>query len=254
MKKNLMIGAIALVAGSLLAAESDTKDAVNNAAKKLAEQSNYSWKTTSDTAGGGGGGGGGGGAFRPGPTEGKTEKDGYTMLKMTRGDNTIQAVLKGGKGAIKTAEEWQSLSEAAEAQGGGGGGRGRGGFMARMLQNYKTPAAEAQDLISKVKDLKEADGVYSGALTEEGAKSLLRFGGGRGGAGGGGGGPEISGAKGSVKLWVNDGLLTKYQVKVQGTMSFNGNDRDIDRTTTVEIKDIGSSKVEIPSEAAKKAS
>ena len=230
------------MAGSLLAAESDSKDAVTKAAKQLADQSNYSWKTTTEMGGGGGG-------FRPGPTEGKTEKGGYTLLTMTRGENTVRAVLKGEKGAIRTGEGWESLSEAAEDQGGGGGGRG-GRFMARMLQNYKTPAVEAQDLVSKTKDLKEADGVYSGDLTEEGAKSMLRFGGGRGRAGGGG--AEVSNAKGSVKFWVKDGVLSKYQLKVQGTVTFNGNDRDIDRTTTTEISDVGTTKVEVPSEATKK--
>jgi len=131
------------------------------------------------------------------------------------------------------------------------GGRGGGGrFLARMLENYKTPDAEAEDLLGKVKSLSLTDDVYSGSLTEEGAKSLLRFGGGRAG----GNGPEISGAKGTVKFWVKDGMLSKYQVKVQGTVSFNGNDRDVDRTTTVEVKDVGATKVEVPAEAAKKLS
>ena len=35
-------------------------------------------------------------------------------------------------------------------------------------------------------------------------------------------------------------------------MSFNGNDVDIDRTTTVAIKDIGTTKVEVPDDAKKK--
>ena len=43
-----------------------------------------------------------------------------------------------------------------------------------------------------------------------------------------------------------------YEVKVKGKVSFNGNDRDVDRTTTVEIKDIGSTKIEVPEEAKKK--
>src|SRR5206468_4731839 len=55
-------------------------------------------------------------------------------------------------------------------------------------------------------------------------------------------------------IWVKDGVLAKYEFKVQGTMSFNGNDVDIDRTTTVEIKDVGSTKVELPDEAKKKVS
>ena len=41
---------------------------------------------------------------------------------------------------------------------------------------------------------------------------------------------------------------------MQGTISFNGNDVDIDRTTTVEIKDVGSTKVDVPEEANKKLS
>ena len=44
----------------------------------------------------------------------------------------------------------------------------------------------------------------------------------------------------------------KDDVKVQGKVSFNGNDRDVDRTTTVEIKDIGSTKVQVPDDAKKK--
>ena len=71
---------------------------------------------------------------------------------------------------------------------------------------------------------------------------------------GGGNGPEISGAKGSVKFWVKDGMLSKYEIKVQGKVSFNGNDRDVDRTTTVEIKDSGSTKIQLPEDAKKKLS
>jgi hypothetical protein len=37
-------------------------------------------------------------------------------------------------------------------------------------------------------------------------------------------------------------------------MSFNGNDREIDRTTTVEIKDVGTTKLTVPEEAKKKLS
>src|SRR6266478_6480631 len=111
---------------------------------KLAAKNNYSWKTTVEAAGGGGGGG----RFRPGPTEGKTEKDGFTFVSMTRGDNTIEAVLKGTKGAIKTADGWQSLEEASADNGGGQPGPGR--FMGRMLRSYKVPAAEVENLLSKV--------------------------------------------------------------------------------------------------------
>lgn len=237
MKRHLLFGTIALAAGSLLAADSSLKDDVKAAAKKLAEKANYSWKSTVDF------GGGGGGRFG-GPTEGKTEKEGYTVLSQTFGENTTQSVLKGTKGAIQTQDGWQSLAEAAEAQ-------GRGSFRARALQNFKAPAADAEDLVAKVKELKKDGDVYSGDLTEAGVKQLATLGfRGRGG----GDAPQPSNAKGSVKFWVKDGVLSKYESKMQYTINFGGEDRDINRSTTVEIKDVGTTKVTVPDEAKKKAS
>ncbi|NWF86163.1 MAG: hypothetical protein HXY18_20320 [Bryobacteraceae bacterium] len=240
MRTQILIGTAALMATSLLAAS--PKDEVKSAAKKLAESSGYAWKQTTDF--------GGGGQFRPGPTEGKITKDGVACVMMTRGDTTTEAFIKAGKVAVKTEEGWQTLEEAAPAGGGGGGGGGRGRFGLRMLSSFKAPAAQAEELADKTTDLKLADGAYTGELTEEGAKSLLTF----GGRGGGGGQANVSGAKGSVKFWIKDGVLSKYEYRVQGTMSFGGNDRDVDRTTTVEIKDVGTTKVEVPEEAKKKLS
>jgi hypothetical protein len=243
MKRNILLGAVLMCATSLIAA--DAASDVKAAAKKLSEKGNYSWKSNSESAGGGGGGGGNRGG---GPTEGKTDA-GTIQLSMTRGENTTEAVVKGEKGAIKTQEGWQSLSEAAEAGQGGGGGRG-GAFLARSLQNYKAPAAEAEELASKATGLKKDGDAYAGELPAEAVKGLLSRGRGRAG----GDAPEVSGAKGNVKFWVKDGALSKYQYNVKGTMSFNGNDREIDRTTTVEIKDVGTTKLTVPEEAKKKLS
>jgi hypothetical protein len=233
MKRNMLIGTLVLAAGTLLAA--DPKDEVTAAAKNLADKDNYSWKQTTENAGGGGFGGG--------VSEGKAQKGGFTWVSMPgRDNNTIEVVRKGEKGALKTEDGWQSMAELAADQSGG-----RGRFMAMRFRNFKAPAAQVQDLVAKAKELKQEGGAFAGDLTEEGAKAQLMFGG-----RGGGNGPEISGAKASVKVWVKDGLLAKYELKVKGTVSFNGNDRDVDRTTTVEIKDIGSTKVEVPAEATKK--
>ncbi|MDB6023208.1 MAG: hypothetical protein JWQ04_3065 [Pedosphaera sp.] len=234
MKTIFPFAAILLVAGSIMAADSNTE--VADAAKKLGQADNYSWKTTVESTGG---------RFRPGPTEGMTEKDGFTVLTITRGDNTTRAVLKGTQGALKTDGDWESLAEAAKDDGSGNFNAGR--FMAMTLQNYKTPAVEAAQLAGKTKELKLAEGVYSGDLTEDGVKAMLTF-------GRGGNGPEVSDGKGSVKIWLKDGLVSKYEFKVQGHVEFNGNGRDINRTTTVEIKDVGKTKVEVPEEAKKKVS
>jgi hypothetical protein len=42
------------------------------------------------------------------------------------------------------------------------------------------------------------------------------------------------------------------QTTVTGKMTINNEDRDINRTTTVEFKDIGSTKVDPPAEAKEK--
>jgi hypothetical protein len=228
MKTSIVFGIIALTAASLVAAESSPKDDVSNAAKALGEKASYSWKTTVAVPAES--------RFHPGPTEGKTEKDGATRVKMTFGDNTTEFVMQGGKSAVHTEDGgWQSLSELDD--------QGPGRFLGGMIRNFRAPAAQASELAAQSKELKKDGDVYSADLTDEGAKALLQF---------RGGNATVSDAKGSVKFWVKDGILTKYEFKVAGKVSFNGNDRDVDRTTAVEIKDVGATKVEVPDEAKKK--
>jgi len=235
MKRNMLFTGMALLAGSLIAADSNPRDDVTSAAKKLGEKPNYSWKTTvvvPESA-----------QFKPGPSEGQTEKAGLTHVTMSFGDNTTQAVLKGDKAAVTNREgEWQSLADLDNAE-------GPGRFLGFFVRNIKTPAVQAADLAAAAKDLKQEGDAYSGDLTEEGAKTLLTF-----RPRGGGDGPTVSNAKGSVKFWLKDGELSKYEFKVTGKVSFNGNDRDVDRATTVEIKDVGTTKVNVPEEAKKKLS
>jgi hypothetical protein len=229
MKRNILLSVLTLLAGSLVAAE--PQEEVISAAKKLADAS-YSWKQTEAVPEGS--------RFRRGPTEGKTEKGGYTSVKMSFRDQTTEAILKGDKGAVNTDGAWQSLSAMDSEE-------GPGRFMGAMLRNYELPAAQAAALVADTKELKKEGDVYSGSLNEERVKTLLSF---RGRRGGGGDGPEISGAKGTAKYWVKDGVLSKYEYHVTGNVSFGGNDREVDRTTTVEIMDVGTAKVEVP-EAAK---
>ncbi len=230
MKRNILLGIVMLATGSLLAAEAGAKEDVVAAAKKLGDKGNYSWKTTMEA-----------GNFN-GSTDGKTDKDGLVSLSMTFGDNTTEAYVQGGKGAVKRPDQdWQSLTELANST-----EPGPGRFLVRRLQAFKAPATEAADIADKAKELKKEGDVYSGDLTEAGAKDLLAFGGRRGANA-----PEPKNAKGSVKFWTKDGVLSKYELKLQGTINFNGEDRDMDRTTTVDIKDVGSTKIDVP-EAAKK--
>jgi hypothetical protein len=235
MKFLLVCSTTLLAAASLVAAD---KDDVISAAKKLAGSDNYSWTSTMVSP-----------QFSPGPSHGKTQKDGLVWQDFTMQDNTVEAFAKGGKGAIKTEDGWQSLDDAAKDDGGGGFNFKR--FLAMLMRNFKAPAAQAEEIAGKTKDLTKAGDTYAGDLTEEGAKSLMTF----GRRGGQDQGPAISNAKGSVKFWIKDGVMTKYQTKVTGTMkNGDGEDMDIDRTTTVEIKDVGATKIAVPDEAKSKMS
>jgi hypothetical protein len=218
-----------LLAGSLGAADAP-KDEVTAAAKKLAGQANYSWKSTvvvPESA-----------PFKPGPTEGKTAKDGMTHVATAFGDNKVEVVIKGDKAAVLNQEgAWQSATELENAE-------GPARFLALFARNVTTPAAQAADLASHAKELTKDGDAFSGDLTEEGAKTFLRF-------RRGGDGPAVSNAKGSVKFWLKEGDLVKYEYKVQGTINFGGNDFDVERTTTIEIKGVGETKVDVPEEASK---
>jgi hypothetical protein len=235
MKTNILAGLLVLVAGSLLAAESTPKEAVTAAAKKLAQSTNYAWKAVvvvpEDAP------------FKPGPTEGMTEKDGFTCFTMTIFDNKFQVIAKGEQRALTDQEgNWKSLAEVDKEE----GPARFGGMIAR---NLKAPAKEAADIAAFVKELKLDGGVYAGELTEEGAKSLQTF-----RMSGGDGGPSVSDAKGSAKFWLKDGALIKYEFKLKGLIKFGDNEFPNERTTTVEIKDVGTTKVNVPEAAKKKLS
>jgi hypothetical protein len=228
MKTKILFSIMTITAGSLLAADSNPKEEIITAAKKLAEKENYAWNSSNQFS-----------AFTS-TAEGKANKEGLIHLAVTFGDSTTEAYLKGGKGAVKQPDqEWQSLAELENEQ-------GPIQFLVRRLQTFKAPADQAQDLASKTKDIKKEGGVYTGELTEAGAKEVLTFGRRRAGA------PEPKNAKGSVKFWTKDSMLSKYELKLQGTISFGGDEQDIEGTTTVDIKDVGKTKFGVQEGAKKK--
>jgi len=238
MKTTLLLSLTALVA--LPAWTADLSDEVKAAARKLADKPNYSWSAKVETAQQGQGRGFGA------PPSGKTEKDGYTLLTYTMGERTVEAVRKGDKVAVKSGDEWKSAEELAADSGDGAGNRQR--FMGRMVQQAKLPASDAQELVGHVKDLKKDGDSYSATLTADGIKQMFSF----GRRPGGEGGPDTSGLKGTAKFWIKDGVLSKYETRIEGKMTFGQNERDINRATITEIQEIGSTKIEVPAEAKKK--
>lgn len=234
MKYSLLVACFAVSSLALAAAES--KDDVKQAIEKLKTQPNYGWTAKLEMPGT---------QFTLSPTKGQTEKDGFTVITQELNENTAQAVLKGDKAAVKVEEEWKLVSELEAGAG------NRGAWMARMLTRVKSPAEEAADLLAKVKELKAGEaGLYSGDLTEDGAKELLTFGRRRSNAENAP--PAPKNAKGSAKFWIKNGMLLKFESSLEGTMTIREEERDIKRTRTVEIENVGKTKVEVPAEAKKK--
>ena len=235
MKNKILFTLLALAGGSLLAADSGPKEDLIAAAKKMVQEG-YSWRTTLEM-----------GNFSN-VSDGKVEKDGLVQLTLTFNDSTTQVFLKDKKGAVKLPDqEWQSLEELTSPD---NTQRRAGRFMGRFLRDYKAPAAQVADLFEKIKELKQDGDIYSGDLTEAGAKSLLTMGGGRRG----GNAPEVSNAKGSVRIALRDGLVSKFELRLQGTMTINGQDREINSTITVEVRDVGKTTLEVPAAAKEKLS
>ena len=226
MKKIPMSLALALVASQLVAADSNPKDDVVAAAKKLGAAPNYSWKqnvVVPEDA-----------QFKPGPTEGKAEKSGVTYFTVSFGDNTTKLFLKNGQSAISDPNGgWATAKELDSDEG------GPGRFMATLARTFKAPAEHVEELAGAAKELKQEGGVISGDLTEAGAKSQFRIG-------------TVTNPKGWVKFWLKDGQLVKYEFKLTGHVDYGGFEVDSDRDTTVEISDVGTTKIEVPADAKKK--
>jgi hypothetical protein len=230
MKTILLAVAGALAAVSLMAADTNSTDQLKGAIAKLKAETNYSWtvKTELPTMG-----------FTPSPMDGKTEKDGYTIVSQEFNGNTMMAAFKGAKIAVNMEGDWQAYNAAEPG-------------MAWWLARTKTGADEAADLVGKAKDLKAGEGgVLSGDATEAGAKELLTFGP-RGG--GNDGPPPPKNAKATMKFWLKDGALTKFESHLSGTVSFGPDqeEQQMEVIRTIEFKDLGKTKVEVPLEAKKK--
>jgi hypothetical protein len=220
-----LLAASALLLASTFA-YADAKEDVVAATKNLAGES-YTWK--SSTEGGFGG-----------TQEGKRQKDGLVWVSVSFRDNTIEVVKKGEQGAVKTDGGWKPLADVVNA-----GEQGPARFIARLVQNSKGPAVEAQEIAEKLEKVeKSGGGAYAAKLSEEQVKSILTsF---RPGANQL---VQVKSPKGEAKFWLKDGAMAKVQYQLSGIMTFNDQERDVSRTTTVEFKDVGNTRVELPAEA-----
>ncbi|MGB7323833.1 MAG: oligogalacturonate lyase family protein, partial [Rubripirellula sp.] len=169
--------------------------------------------------------------FRPGPETGVTVQGGVTHATLSFGPRSTQIVIDGNKAAVTNRDgRWESVSLSDQ-------GYGSEGFAASLARRIDTPAAEAKELASALTSLTADGDVVVGTLPVDEASDRLdtrRR------------GESVQDAKGTVCFWITDGLLTKYVLRVEGKIVDDGQRRESWRQTTVEIKDIGTAKLELP--------
>ncbi|HZE98384.1 MAG TPA: hypothetical protein VE981_15235 [Planctomycetota bacterium] len=218
---------IALLGGLVLlslcgTAHADDVEALKAAVSKLAEASGYSWTHTLVNP-----------KNRTG-VEGKTQKEGATWVVSKGTSGTNEWVRKGDRRVLKTAEGWKTTTTADSGD---------------VFRPQAPPTETALGFIAAIKEVKAgAAGFYSGELLEAQTKEIIHPGGSKPPESGG-----IANAKGTIKFWVKDGVLTRLEARLTGhsTVGKSKMEIDHDKNITIEVKDIGSVKIDLPAEAAK---
>jgi hypothetical protein len=220
MKKTVLSCTLALVSGLSLA-DSTGRD-VTSAVQKLGDVNDYAWHSVfTDPA-----------DSQSVSADGQTANDGFIYVDASFGGSSSEFVTKGGMVVITDqAGAWQPLGMLDTHQ-------EANRFSRSLVRNLKTPAAQAAELAAAVATYKKDGEAYYGDLTDNGANRLLSF-----------GGNIATNSSGSVKFWITDGNLTHYEFKVKGTVSSGGADLAVSRDASVDIKNIGTTKVTMPNEA-----
>ncbi|HVS51653.1 MAG TPA: hypothetical protein VHD62_04800 [Opitutaceae bacterium] len=250
------------------------------AAMKLPDAPNYTWSTSVDDD------------ARSYTIDGKTDRAGDLSLvdmpmvaamrrRSGRGssnsENQVTAAFKGDeKLVLDVNDKWQTPDEIRSAArsdssgyggwrggasgmgrrrggpGGGPGGRGGDGSGAppfsNLQQTLSRPHEEIAIIVANSTDLKAEDDGVSGTLSETGAKLLLVH----------PGQTELTPlrAAGTFRLWVRDGALVKYQVKLEGALAVNANgtrrEVEVHQTANTTLSNAGTTAFEVPADAKKK--
>ncbi len=263
---------LACLGPALVAGPTDTAIV---AAMKLPDAKNYSWVTTvEDDA-------------RTYNISGQTDQSDFSLVTMPmvaavrrrvgRGsapsDNQVEAIFKGAERCVlRTPDGWKTPAELADqaraaARGGPGGAgfpggafpgggppRGRRGAghppapYSNLQSNLARPHEEVGVIVGSYTDIRAEGDVITGTLSETGAKLLLVH----------PGQNELTPLKagGTFRLWVRDGALVKYELRLEGTLAVETpaarREVEVHQKSTTELKAVGTTIFTVPEEARMK--
>lgn len=209
------------------AADESLRKKLTNAIERLEQQGSYRWTTDVDVPEET--------RFRPGPTQGTTVRGGKTHVSMSFGPRTTHVVINGEKAAVTNRDgRWETIWLSDQ-------GYSSQGFAASIARGVQIPTDEAKALVSSLTSLQEEGDVLVGTLPADAAKGRLAT---------GRGAETVRDAKGAVRFSVSDGLLTKYEVHVEGKLVADDRSREVWRNIRVEVKDVGAAELDPPQGAS----
>ena len=150
------------VALSALAARADTADDLRTAIQKLADAPNYTWTTVNKSG------------IGQQTTEGKSEKNGFTLFTVNVVGDTYTAVMQADRVLVKTGKGWQTAYDLQKTNDDAGGFSPEG-LLLLQVQNFKTPAAQLTSLLPTLQNVTKTDTGFTAQLTSDYAKDLLTF-------------------------------------------------------------------------------
>jgi len=215
----------------------DLPPPVVEAADRLQDGTSYSWSTKTELIGA---------PVDSTTVYGKSGTNGFALLEIRREKVSYLVFKLGNQGMVKTASGWKAEAELA-------GLSGTALNTALILLKSESPTEEFSHLLKEVSGLKsEPDGSYSGQLP---VGTVLRlFNSVPPPAGGSAKMPEVRNPNGTLRIWLQNGFLHKYVLELNGNISLSFFSHEVQRVSTVEIKDVGTTQFEIPSEAKAKLS
>jgi hypothetical protein len=219
---------IAILMASLLALQTEE---LAEAAKKTAAMESYTFKVESKA---------GKGKNQPGAIEGRYQKDQPLALKT----GSAEGFKKAGAIVYKDGEEWKKLEKPQK-------GEKKQQPAASAFSLVKVPHEEFEGFeksFEKVEKAAEKDKdctLWTGTLTPTAARTLVS-------AGGKAEGKTAATYSGTAKVWVNAaGAIVRIEITSHMKGETKKGPVESDITRTVEITDVGSTKVEVPEGAAK---
>lgn len=227
--------------GLFAAFGADSAEQLREAARGLVTAGSYSWKTTIQE-----------GQFPTRTLNGKYS-DRTAVVELPGREGAIILVIQQRNRVVQTQEGWKTLAELQQEATDQPARR----FFVRMVQSVLPPHLEVMRLVRAAETVSSEGEVYEGKLSTQGAQDiiLLRPRGPRGQAVEAEGLQfQVENARGGFKVWVKDGKVVKYTYDLHGTLRFGARDFELNRTTTVEISDIGNTVVNIPEGAKAKLS